>query len=101
MVKQLKPVPKVANEAAERGFWQTHDSTEYLHWSKARKTPPLVGASALHPGLARRHRFAARTLYLTDRPSWVQQSERGWRSTGHADPNQESRRRHHECHSSS
>ena len=37
MSKQLKAVPKFANEAAERAFWETHDSTEYLDWSKARK----------------------------------------------------------------
>ena len=37
MSKQPKPVPKFANEAQERAFWETHDSTEYLDWSKARK----------------------------------------------------------------
>ena len=37
MSKQLKPVPKFANEAEERLFWEAHDSTEYLDWSKARK----------------------------------------------------------------
>ena len=33
----MKKIPKFKNEAAERKFWQTHDSTEYLDWSKARK----------------------------------------------------------------
>ena len=37
MSKQLKPFPNFANEAEERLFWETHDSTEYLDWSKARK----------------------------------------------------------------
>jgi predicted DNA binding CopG/RHH family protein len=37
MNKQPKPVPKFANEAQERAFWETHDSTEYLDWSKAQK----------------------------------------------------------------
>ena len=37
MSKQPKAVPKFANEAEERAFWETHDSTEYLDWSKARK----------------------------------------------------------------
>ena len=32
-----KPLPKFSNEAAERRFWQTHDSTEYLDWSKAQR----------------------------------------------------------------
>ena len=37
MSKQAKVVPKFANEAEERAFWDTHDSTEYLDWSKAQK----------------------------------------------------------------
>jgi len=35
MEKKLKPIPKFANEADERKFWETHDTTEYLDWSKA------------------------------------------------------------------
>ena len=37
MSKQLKTVPRFANEAEERVFWETHDSSEYLDWSKARR----------------------------------------------------------------
>jgi len=37
MSKQPKPIPKFANEAAERAFWQAHDSTEYLDWTKAER----------------------------------------------------------------
>ncbi len=37
MSKQPKAVPKFANEAEERVFWETHDSTEYLDWSKSQK----------------------------------------------------------------
>ena len=37
MSKQPKTVPKFANEAQERAFLETHDSTEYLDWSKAQK----------------------------------------------------------------
>jgi len=37
MSKQLKTVPRFANEAEERAFWETHDSTEFLDWSKARR----------------------------------------------------------------
>jgi predicted DNA binding CopG/RHH family protein len=37
MSKQPRAVPNFANEAEERAFWETHDSTEYLDWSKARK----------------------------------------------------------------
>jgi len=27
--------PRFATEAEERAFWETHDSAEYLDWSKA------------------------------------------------------------------
>ena len=30
-----KKIPKFANEAEERRFWQQHDSSEYLDWSDA------------------------------------------------------------------
>ncbi len=33
--KQLKPVPKFRSESEERAFWETHDSSEYVDWSKA------------------------------------------------------------------
>ena len=38
MKKRLKPIPKFANEAEERAFWESprNDSTEYVDWSKAR-----------------------------------------------------------------
>ena len=35
MAKALKPIPKFRSEAQERKFWETHDSTGYLDWSKA------------------------------------------------------------------
>ncbi|MEA3274884.1 MAG: BrnA antitoxin family protein [Pseudomonadota bacterium] len=35
MTKQLKEVPKFANEQEERLFWERNDSSEYLDWSKA------------------------------------------------------------------
>ena len=40
MRKPVKPLPKFKNEAAERAFWEAkgRDSTEYLDWSKARRT---------------------------------------------------------------
>jgi len=37
MSKQLKPLPKFANEAEERSFWESHDSSEYMDWSKAQR----------------------------------------------------------------
>ncbi len=35
MNKHRKPIPKFADEAAERLFWETHDSTDFVNWSKA------------------------------------------------------------------
>ena len=35
MVK--KRIPKFKDENEEREFWATHDSTEYIDWSKAKK----------------------------------------------------------------
>ena len=37
MSKQLKPIPKFANDAEERAFWEKHDSTDYLDWTKAQR----------------------------------------------------------------
>jgi len=37
MKKQLKSLPKFANEDEERRFWEQHDSSEYLDWSQARQ----------------------------------------------------------------
>lgn len=37
MSKQPKATPKFANEAEERAFWESHDTSEFLDWSKARK----------------------------------------------------------------
>jgi len=32
-----KKLPNFKNEAAERKFWQTHDSTDYLDWQQAKQ----------------------------------------------------------------
>ncbi len=37
MNKPAKSIPKFTSEAKERAFWETHDSTGYLDWSKAHK----------------------------------------------------------------
>lgn len=34
---QLKPTPRFKTEAEERAFWETHDSTTYVDWSRAEK----------------------------------------------------------------
>jgi len=36
-MKKLKVIPKFKSEKEWSDFWMTHDSTEYVDWSKARK----------------------------------------------------------------
>ncbi len=39
----MKKIPKFRTEAAERRFWQTHDSSQYVDWTGAQEvaTPNL------------------------------------------------------------
>ena len=37
MNKKLKSIPKFRSEAEERRFWETHDSGDYIDWSKAER----------------------------------------------------------------
>ncbi len=37
MNKPAKPIPTFANEAEERAYWESNDSSEHLDWSKAQK----------------------------------------------------------------
>ncbi len=36
-MKKLKPIPAFKNEAEERKFWESEDSTDYIDWSAARR----------------------------------------------------------------
>ena len=36
-MKPKTPLPKFTSESATRRFWSTHDSTDYLDWSKAKR----------------------------------------------------------------
>jgi predicted DNA binding CopG/RHH family protein len=48
MSKTFKPIPALADEAEERQFWETRDSTDYVDWSKAQRVrlPNLKPTSA-------------------------------------------------------
>lgn len=54
MTKKLKPLPRFKSEATERKFWETHDSTEYVDWSKAERAilpnlkPSTQGSGVRH-----------------------------------------------------
>lgn len=37
-MKNLKTIPKFKTEQEESEFWSTHNSTEYVDWTKAKKT---------------------------------------------------------------
>jgi predicted DNA binding CopG/RHH family protein len=37
MSTNLKSIPKFRTEAQERRFWETHDSSAYVDWSKAER----------------------------------------------------------------
>ena len=36
MAKKFKKIPKFKNEDEEAEFWNTHNSTDYIDWSKAK-----------------------------------------------------------------
>ncbi len=37
MNKPGKKIPRFDSEVQERAFWESHDSTDYLDWSRARR----------------------------------------------------------------
>jgi uncharacterized DUF497 family protein len=37
MNRKLKPIPRFRDETEERHFWETHDSSDYIDWSKAER----------------------------------------------------------------
>lgn len=37
MSKATKAIPRFKNEAEERAFWESQDSTAYVNWSKAKR----------------------------------------------------------------
>jgi predicted DNA binding CopG/RHH family protein len=37
MKQKIKAIPKFSSEQQERTFWETHDSTDYVDWSKAQR----------------------------------------------------------------
>jgi predicted DNA binding CopG/RHH family protein len=37
MSKNPRAIPKFRSEAEERRFWETHDSSDYVDWAKAKR----------------------------------------------------------------
>lgn len=52
MSKQPRQVPQFHSEAEKRKFWETHDSTNYVGWSKAERArfPNLKPPAAITSG---------------------------------------------------
>ena len=40
-MQKLKPIPEFKTEDEEREFWASHDSTDYIDWSKAEIAGPF------------------------------------------------------------
>ena len=38
MTANRKPIPVFTTEAEERAFWESRDSSDYVDWSKAKRT---------------------------------------------------------------
>ena len=38
MSRKLKKIPAFTSEAQERKFWESHDSSDYVDWSRAERT---------------------------------------------------------------
>jgi hypothetical protein len=56
-MKKSKPVPAFKTEAEERKFWETHDSTDCIAWSKAARVrfpnlKPSTTAISIRPQLS-------------------------------------------------
>lgn len=37
MTRKRKPIPSFKSEAEERAFWETHDSSDHVDWSRAER----------------------------------------------------------------
>lgn len=45
-----EPIPKFKTEAQERAYWESHDSSEHVDWSKAQKVKlPNLLSNAVGP----------------------------------------------------
>lgn len=36
-MKKIKNIPKFNSDLEEKRFWMTHDSTDYIDWSQAKR----------------------------------------------------------------
>src|ERR1700676_1733652 len=71
-MSKLKSVPAFKTEAEERKFWETHDSTDFIDWSKAERVrfpnlKPLTTAISIRLplGLLEQIKIAANNRYFS------------------------------------
>ena len=63
MNKPTKVIPKFDTEAQQRAYWETHDSTEHLDWTKAKSvTLPILKPTSRTISLRRPHKDATGRL---------------------------------------
>lgn len=62
MKNKYKTIPNFHSEEKERDFWATHDSTDYVDWSKAIKDPVFPNLKPSTQSISLRL-----PLYLLDR----------------------------------
>ena len=75
MKKELKPIPAFRDEAAERLFWETHDSTDYVDWSKAKRVRfPNLKPSTTSISLRLRVAMLERIKIAANKPDMPYQS---------------------------
>jgi CopG antitoxin of type II toxin-antitoxin system len=68
MNKKLKAIPKFRSEAKERRFWQTHDSSDYIDWTKAARARFPNSQAVNDCDLATPASDASRTMPLMSGP---------------------------------
>lgn len=56
MKKKIKPMPRFRNERDEREFWRTHDTTDYIDFSKSNRVELVLNEleNLPFPSLAKR-----------------------------------------------
>ena len=72
-MKKLRKLPKFSSEGAERRFWATHDSSDYVDYLRAAKTTfpnlkPTSHAADFHPSPESLLLRTSKSLRITDLP---------------------------------
>jgi hypothetical protein len=77
MNKKLKAIPKFRSEEKERRFWQTHDSSDYIDWTKAARARFPNSQAVNDCDLATPASDASRTMPLMSGPLTIDENGGG------------------------